>query len=96
VQVFSSEGELAAVWGDVFMPTDVHIDRNGNAYVTELLTFRFSIMDGEGRLLARGRTQDQFHAIWVDSHGDFYVAPAFGRFTVDKYVRRTAAPTPND
>ena len=96
VQVFSPEGELASVWGDVFMPTDVHVDRNGIAYVTELLTFRFSIMDREGRLLARGRTQDQSHAIWVDSHRDFYVAPAFGRFTVDKYVRRTVAPTRND
>lgn len=90
IQVFTTEGEFIRQWSDVFLPTDVALDRNDNIYVTELVTSRFHVWDRMGKLLARGRTDDQCHAICPDSRGDLYVAQVFQR-NVEKYVRRGTA-----
>ncbi len=87
VQVFTPDGEYIREWGDVYVPTDIFIDRNDICYMTERFTDRFHVFDKMGNLLARGRVEGEGHAVCADSHGDMYVAQMELQ-CVDKFVKR--------
>jgi len=98
VQVFDPQGRLEARWGDFSRAAAVHVAKSGKrlvfvgeyfgggteAYATaRRLGPRLSILDGNGRMLARlgdesyGEAPGRFwapHAIALDSRGDIYVA----------------------
>ena len=90
VQVFTPGGEYIRQWGDVFVPTDIFIDRNDICYMTERFTDRFHVFDKMGNLLSRGRVEGEGHAICADSHGDMYVAQVVLQ-CVDKFVKKKEA-----
>lgn len=73
VQVFTWDGEYLAQWEDFYHPMSIFRDREGLYYVTDQVP-RLSILDGDGRLLARGMTYHNGHSVWVDAGGDVYVA----------------------
>lgn len=89
IQVFSMEGQFLAMWTDVQLPTDISI-YEGNFYVSQLTSEgrppRISILDNEGKTLARWDSRSA-HGLWVDSHGDIYLALTQDK-SVDKYVRQ--------
>ena len=76
VQVFTSDGEFISQWIDFYRPTNIFGDASGAFYVTDLIP-RFSVLDREGNLLARGRMEGTVHGIWGDSRGDLYVSEVF-------------------
>jgi DNA-binding beta-propeller fold protein YncE len=88
IQVFSGDGAFLAMWTDVHRPTDICLGPDGNFYVSELTVDgsepRVSIFDGAGHVLARWDSRSA-HGLWVDSHGDIYLALT-GDKSVDKYV----------
>ena len=90
VQVFDGAGGYLTEWRDLFLPTDVAV-RDGVAYVCELLTTRFTVINIDtDEVLGRGRSEDQTHAICVDSQGNLYGAQVLAR-NVLKYERRGAS-----
>ena len=77
IQIFSSTGEFVAQWTDVQLPTDLHIDRDGNIYVAERPDNDapenwITVRDQAGSVLARWSTP-RSHQIWIDAHGDIYL-----------------------
>ena len=94
VQVFDADGNFITMWNNIHRPDGMTLGPDGNIYVGELngmpgvddapgLGHRVSVLDLEGRLLARfgdaaeGDEASKFiapHGIAVDSHGDIYVA----------------------
>ena len=83
------EGQFLAMWTDVQLPTDISL-YHGNFYVSQLTSegrpSRISILDKEGKTLARWDSRSA-HGLWVDAHGDIYLALTQDR-SVDKYVRQ--------
>lgn len=74
VQIFSPEGDYITEWRDFFHPMDIFGDAQGRLYVTDQIP-RISVLDGEGRLLSRGKTvANAPHGIWGDSKGNLYTA----------------------
>lgn len=81
LQAFDMEGNFLVEWTDLEAPNDIYIDRDEIAYIAEG-PHRVSIWTLDGELLARwgekgdapGQFADSPHGIWVDSHGDLYVA----------------------
>src|SRR5712692_5689939 len=90
IQIFSAEGQYLTMWTDIHRPTDIALDSEGSFYVSELevngSSPRISVLDGQGRVLARWYSRSA-HGLWVDSHGDIYLALT-GNHSVDKYVRQ--------
>jgi DNA-binding beta-propeller fold protein YncE len=90
IQVFTGEGQFVSMWTDIHRPTDIALDRGGTFYVSELEGEgsgpRMSVLDRQGRVLARWDSRSA-HGLWVDSHGDIYLALT-GDHSVDKYVRQ--------
>jgi DNA-binding beta-propeller fold protein YncE len=92
VQLFSRDGDLLAVWNDLAKASDVAIDQDGVAYVSELPR-GVCILDPDGNVLSRfDAVQDkvlrQAHALSVDSRGDLYaVEIAEGTPTLHKFAR---------
>lgn len=90
IQVFSAGGQYLTMWTDIHRPTDIATDAEGRFYVSELTVDgsspRVSVLDGQGHVLARWDSRSA-HGLWVDSHGDIYLALT-GDHSVDKYVRR--------
>ncbi len=84
VQIFSREGEFIDQWTDLWLPTDIYRDANGNFFVTEL-TDRFSVFDRNGKLLSRVETVPG-HGISGDSKGDIYITTAY-EGDLNKFVR---------
>jgi DNA-binding beta-propeller fold protein YncE len=86
IQLFDASGKYLTEWGDLILPTSIHIDKEGTVYVAELAP-RLTILDNEGKLLARwgneGRDKENplfvaLHSVVADSHGDIYVAEVMG------------------
>jgi peptidylglycine monooxygenase len=73
VQIFTSDGEYLQEWGDFFHPMDIYFDSSNNVYVTDQ-TPRFSVLNTEGEILARGFAPDAGHGLWGDSYGNLYLA----------------------
>jgi|TARA_B100001971_G_C18219292_1_gene556022 peptidylglycine monooxygenase len=73
VQIFTLDGEYITEWGDFFHPMDIYFDSLNNIYVTDQ-TPRFSVLNTEGELLARGFAPDAGHGLWGDSYGNLYLA----------------------
>ena len=81
MQIFDAEGTYQGEWSDLDGPNDLYIDGDDNVYMAEG-RYRISVFDLDGELLARwgeqGDAPGQFangpHGLWLDSHGDLYVA----------------------
>ena len=94
IQVFTPLGNHLDTWDGFLQPTDIYIDPDGIIYVSELGD-RVSIVDGEGKVLARWggeRSQEPggfwgAHGIWVCGRGDIYVSEVLEGQRVQKFVR---------
>ncbi|PKB67438.1 MAG: hypothetical protein BZY81_04725 [SAR202 cluster bacterium Io17-Chloro-G4] len=86
VQVFSQDGEFLDQWTDFKGPMGIHIDANQTVYVTDQIP-RISILDLEGRLLARGRTFEYGHNVYTDSQGNIYAVDVANQ-RVQKFVKQ--------
>ena len=81
MQIFDAEGTYEGEWPNLDGPNDLYIDGDDNVYMAEG-GYRISVFDLDGELLARwgeqGDAPGQFangpHGLWLDSHGDLYVA----------------------
>ena len=81
MQIFDAEGTYEGEWPDLDGPNDLYIDHEDNVFIAEG-RYRISVFDLDGELLARwgeqGDAPGQFangpHGLWLDSHGDLYVA----------------------
>ena len=92
VQVFSADGQFVTMWTDMHRPQDIAVDKDGVFHICERAGEdgsppQVSVLDREGRVLARWHTRGA-HGLWVDSHGDIYLALT-GDKSVDKYLRQT-------
>ena len=82
------------MWTGFRQPTQLTVGPDGEVYVPEL-GHRFSIVDGEGRVLARwggdsSRDAGQFvapHGVAVDSHGDLYIGEVLEGQRIQKFLR---------
>ena len=87
VQLFTSEGVFIDQWPDFFRATDVYIDADDFAYVTDLIP-SLSVFDGSGELIACGKpVLNIAHGLYGDSHRDLYIAEA-GERRLTKLVRQ--------
>lgn len=73
IQIFNSEGKYITEWRDFFHPMDIFADSDSVFYITDQ-TPRFSVVNVEGELLARGFAPDAGHGLWGDSQGNLYLA----------------------
>ena len=85
VQVFTAEGEFLTQWTNFYRPAGIHIDSRQIVYVTDHVP-RFSVLNLEGELLARGRTFEIGHNIYSDSRGDLYAAEVQNE-RIQKFVK---------
>ena len=85
VQVFSDTGDYLDQWTDFKCPMGIHIDADQSVYVTDQVP-RLSILNLDGELLARGRTFEQGHNVYSDSHGDLYAVDVPNQ-KVQKFVK---------
>ena len=86
VQVFSPEGQFLDQWTNFKGPMGIHIDANQIVYVTDQIP-RISILDLDGKLLARGRTFEFGHNVYTDSRGDIYAVDVANQ-RVQKFVKQ--------
>lgn len=94
VQVFTTDGEFVDMWVDMERPTDMYVDGDGVAYISELED-HVSIRDLDGNEIGRFGSERSHapgkfwgpHAIWVDSQGDLYVAEVLEGQRVQKFAR---------
>ena len=94
LQVFTNEGEFIEQWTDVPGGNDSVIDEND---VMHIATAHSGIMvrtlDGKsiGVWGENGEEPGQFqgapHGIWIDSHGDVYVAEVGAKLALQKFAR---------
>ena len=91
IQVFSVDGDFLTMWTDVQRPMDISIDSEGVFHLSEGSvdgsSARVSILDHEGRVLARFDCRGSGHGSWVDSNGDIYVGTG-NPGGIDKFVRQ--------
>jgi DNA-binding beta-propeller fold protein YncE len=94
IQIFSTDGEFISMWINLERPTDMYVDRDGIAYVSELED-HVSILDLDGNLIGRfgserSNAPGKFwgpHAIWADSQGDLYVGEVLEGQRLQKFAR---------
>jgi DNA-binding beta-propeller fold protein YncE len=94
IQIFDQEGEFKGMWTGFRQPTDLKVGPDGEFYVPEL-AHRFTIVDGEGDVLAQwggdsNHEAGQFvapHGVAVDSHGDVYVGEVLAGQRIQKFIR---------
>jgi DNA-binding beta-propeller fold protein YncE len=91
IQVFTTAGEYVTMWTDIQRPMDISLDTDGVIHVSEAgvdgSSARISVLDKQGKVLARFECRGPGHGSWVDSHGDIYVGLG-DPGGVDKYVRQ--------
>jgi hypothetical protein len=90
VLIFDRHGNYLNSWGssaitDMHRPTDIYINAQGIAYVSEARP-SVSILDASGNKLARWDSPSG-HGLLVDSQGDIYLA-SVGAKSVTKYVHK--------
>ena len=90
VQIFSPAGEFVNQWADLTSPVDICMDGDENVFVHEGgaddESPRITVLDKSGDVQARFDTV-YGHQIWVDSHGDIYMAVCWEQ-RVQKFVRQ--------
>ena len=94
IQIFTPDGEYLTEWTGFRQPCSVYIDDEELVYVPELQA-RFSILDMEGRVVARwggekSREPGLFiapHCVWVDSNRDLYVGETLEGSRIQKFER---------
>ena len=94
LQRFTLEGEHIDTWSGFSKPNAVWVGRDGVSYFAEQ-NHRVSILSPDGALLNRWGEENteqpgQFiapHGLWVDSHGDLYVAEVLQGKRLQKFVR---------
>ncbi|MSP78315.1 MAG: hypothetical protein EXR67_01985 [Dehalococcoidia bacterium] len=94
IQVFTDEGKHLDSWSGFAQPCKIFVDRDNVMYVAELAS-RVTICTLDGKVLARmGGTRSDVpgefnapHGIWVDSHGDMYVAEVLEGARLQKFIR---------
>jgi hypothetical protein len=95
IQIFTPDGEYMTEWTGFRQPCSVYIDDEELVYVPELQA-RFSILDMEGRVVARwggekSREPGLFiapHCACVDSRGDLYVGETLEGSRIQKFERK--------
>jgi DNA-binding beta-propeller fold protein YncE len=73
VQVFDGDGNFITSWGNFYHPMDIWMDKHDIFYVTDQVP-RFTVLDRDGNILARGRAPNAGHGIYGDSEGNLYLA----------------------
>ena len=73
VQVFDGDGNFITSWGNFYHPMDIWMDKEDTFYVTDQVP-RFTVLDRDGNILARGRAPNAGHGIYGDSEGNLYLA----------------------
>ena len=73
VQVFDADGNFITSWGNFYHPMDIWADNEDIFYVTDQVP-RFTVLDRDGNILARGRAPNAGHGIYGDSKGNLYLA----------------------
>jgi hypothetical protein len=94
IQIFTLDGEFIDMWINLERPTDMYVDREGIAYISELED-HVSIRDLDGNVIGRfgserSNAPGKFwgpHAIWVDSVGDMYVGEVLEGQRIQKFAR---------
>ncbi|MBI4537869.1 MAG: hypothetical protein HY712_07925 [candidate division NC10 bacterium] len=86
LQVCTGEGRFLTEWTGFYRPTDVYMDGQGVIYVSELST-RIHMLDREGKVRARGRSDNQGHGLWGDSKGNLYIASTRSP-RIEKHTRK--------
>ena len=94
LQRFTLDGEHIDTWTGFSKPNAVWVGRDGVSYFAEQ-NHRVSILSPDGTLLNRWGEENteqpgQFiapHGLWVDSHGDLYVAEVLQGKRLQKFVR---------
>ncbi len=93
VQIFSPTGEFAGQWPDLVSVVDIFMDATETVYILEggsdAAPPRIKVLDKAGKLQAQWDSP-YGHQIWVDSHGDVYLAVCWEQ-RILKYVRRPAS-----
>jgi hypothetical protein len=95
IQIFTTGGDFVDMWTHMERPTDMYVDREGIAYVSELED-HVSILDLNGNLIGRFGSERSHapgkfwgpHCIWVDSQGDLYVGEVLEGQRLQKFARR--------
>jgi len=95
IQIFTPDGEYITEWTGFRQPCSVYIDDEELVYVPELQA-RFSILDMEGRVVARwggekSKVPGLFiapHCACVDSRGDLYVGETLEGSRIQKFERK--------
>jgi sugar lactone lactonase YvrE len=91
VQIFTPEGYFITQWTDLKRPSDICIDEDQAAYVTEQNAF-LTILDLDGRIIEKiepGPSYNIGHAICSDSHGDLYIGQNMENYRLLKLVRQS-------
>jgi DNA-binding beta-propeller fold protein YncE len=94
IQVFSQDGDFLDIWTMMERPTDMHIDKDGIVYISELED-HVSIRDVQGNEIGRFGSERSHepgkfwgpHAIWVDSEDNLYVGEVLEGQRVQKFAR---------
>jgi len=95
IQIFTTSGDFVEMWTEMERPTDMYVDRDGVAYISELED-HVSIRDLQGNVIGRFGSErsnqpGKFwgpHAIWVDSEGSIYVGEVLEGQRLQKFARR--------
>jgi DNA-binding beta-propeller fold protein YncE len=73
IQLFDSVGNFIDEWRDFYHPMDIYMNSLGNFVVTDQ-TPRFTVLNSEGTVLARGFAPNAGHGIWESTSNDIYLA----------------------
>jgi DNA-binding beta-propeller fold protein YncE len=98
IQIFNADGEYQTMWTDLLRPMDISQDAEGTFCIseggndarkgfTELTSARISLMNKEGKLLARWDVRGSGHGSWISPNGDIFLGVPQGA-GVDKYTRK--------
>jgi DNA-binding beta-propeller fold protein YncE len=94
IQIFTTDGDFVSMWTELERPTDMYVDAEGVAYISELED-HVSIRDLDGNVIGRfgserSNAPGKFwgpHCIWVDSVGDMYVGEVLEGQRLQKFAR---------
>jgi hypothetical protein len=96
IQIYTTGGDFVDMWVNLERPTDMYVDREGIAYISELED-HVSIVDVKsGNLVGRFGSErsnqpGKFwgpHSIWVDSEGSLYVGEVLEGQRLQKFARK--------
>ena len=95
IQIFSLDGDFIDMWTQLERPTDMYVDSDRVAYISELED-HVSIRDLDGNVIGRfgserSNAPGKFwgpHSVWVDSVGDLYVGEVLEGQRLQKFARK--------